>query len=196
MSAPDRPEVAEGFRYAYFRADANTGRLLDVTAMVSATLDLLRERGLLDAEELETRKAAALDALKHHFADRGMGVMYQHPERDKYSFAKQTGIDCEARVPLCKAACCRLPFALSRQDVEEGVVRWDFSRPYLIARTSDGCCQHLDGEKRCCTVYDRRPVPCRGYDCRDDRRIWIDFEKRIVNPRIEEPDWYKSEERA
>ena len=36
------------------------------------------------------------------------------------------------RVHLCKASCCRLPFALSRQDVEEGIVRWDLGQPYLI----------------------------------------------------------------
>jgi hypothetical protein len=23
---------------------------------------------------------------------------------------------------------------------------------------------------------------CRGYDCREDRRIWLDFEKRIPAP--------------
>lgn len=194
MSAPDRREIAEGFRYAHFRADANTGRLLDVAATITATLDLLQERGLLDPSELEQRKAAAVESLKERFADRGMGVMYQHPERDKYSFPLETPIDCEARVHLCKAACCRLPFALSRQDVEEGVVRWDFSRPYVIAHDADGCCHHLDRSKRCCSIYTQRPVPCRGYDCRNDRRIWSDFQRRIPNPRLDEPDWWKSED--
>jgi hypothetical protein len=32
-------------------------------------------------------------------------------------------------------------------------------------------------------------VPCRAFDCRQDRRIWLDFEARIVNPLIERPDW-------
>ena len=76
-----------------------------------------------------------------------MGVVYQKPEQDKYSFEGGAGIDCENRLHLCQAACCKLPFALSKQDVEEGVVRWDFSAPYLIAHGPDGYCQHLDQEK-------------------------------------------------
>jgi hypothetical protein len=31
-------------------------------------------------------------------------------------------------------------------------------------------------------VWQQRPIPCRGYDCRKDERIWLDFEKRIINP--------------
>ena len=33
------------------------------------------------------------------------------------------------------------------------------------------------------------PLPCRGYDCRKDKRIWLDFEQRIPNPAVERPDW-------
>jgi hypothetical protein len=40
-----------------------------------------------------------------------------------------------------------------------------------------------------CTVYDARPIPCRGFDCREDRRIWLDFEGRVPNPAVSDPDW-------
>jgi hypothetical protein len=33
-----------------------------------------------------------------------------------------------------------------------------------------------------CTVYDDRPGTCREYDCREDKRVWIDYEKRIPAP--------------
>ena len=33
-----------------------------------------------------------------------------------------------------------------------------------------------------CTAYDYRPSTCRTYDCREDRRVWIDFEARIPAP--------------
>jgi Putative zinc- or iron-chelating domain len=184
-----RDEIAEGLRYTHFRADANTAKLLEVTSFVYAAIDLLSEKGLLDIAELDERKKQAAANLMEKFSDRGMGVVYQKPEADKYAFRGGASIDCENHIHLCKAACCKLPFALSRQDVEEGIVRWEFSAPYLIAHGKDGYCQHLDREKKCCSVYAHRPLPCRGYDCRNDRRIWLDFENGVVNPKINDPDW-------
>jgi hypothetical protein len=29
-------------------------------------------------------------------------------------------------------------------------------------------------------VHGQRPEACRVYDCRNDKRIWKDFEKRIL----------------
>ena len=34
-------------------------------------------------------------------------------------------------------------------------------------------------------LYRRRPVACRAYDCRNEKRIWVDFEKKLVNPNLE-----------
>jgi len=189
MNTEARDEVAAGFRYAHFRADANTGKLLEVASFLYAAIDLLSQKGLLDIAELDERKKAAAAKLVEKFSDRGMGVVYQKPEQDKYSFEGGAKIDCENRIHLCQAACCKLPFALSKQDVEEGVVRWDFSRPYLIAHRPNGYCQHLDQEKKCCSVYAQRPVPCRGYDCRKDQRIWLDFENGTINPSVRESNW-------
>jgi Putative zinc- or iron-chelating domain len=61
----------------------------------------------------------------------------------------------------------------------------------MIARGADHYCAHLDRETHRCGVYAQRPIPCRGYDCRKDTRIWLDFEARVVNPLINEPDWPK-----
>jgi len=189
MNTEARDEVAAGFRYAHFRADANTGKLLEVASFLYAAIDMLSQKGLLDIAELDERKKEAAAQLVEKFSERGMGVVYQKPEQDKYSFESVAKIDCENRIHLCRAACCKLPFALSKQDVEEGVVRWDFSRPYLIAHGPDGYCQHLDQEKKCCSSYAHRPIPCRGYDCSRDKRIWLDFENRVINQSINDPDW-------
>ena len=189
MNSEARNEISEGLRYVHFRADANTSKLLEVAAFLYAAIDLLKEKGLLDLEQLDERKKEAASNLVAKFSERGMGVVYQKPEQDKYSFEGGAKIDCENRLSQCHAACCKLPFALSKQDVEEGIVRWDFSAPYVIARNPDGYCQHLDREKKCCSVYGQRPVPCRGYDCSKDKRIWLDFENYLINPRINDPDW-------
>jgi len=62
------------------------------------------------------------------------------------------------------------PFALSKQDVEEGLIHWEFGRPYLIAHDDDGYCVHLDRETYKCTAYEHRTVPCRGFGCQDNEK--------------------------
>jgi len=69
-------------------------------------------------------------------------------------------IDCESRLPLCRAACCRLSFALSKQDVREGIIRWNLEKPYVIAKDGDGYCIHLEKEAMSCSVWKSRP--CRA----------------------------------
>jgi hypothetical protein len=112
-------------------------------------------------------------------------VVYVTEGGDKYaSDTVPVEIDCAARLPLCHAACCRLRVPLTRQDLDEGVVQWDADRPYLNRQRADGYCVHCDPVGHRCHVYERRPGLCRTYDCRNDRRIWIDFEGRIPNPAV------------
>jgi hypothetical protein len=90
-------------------------------------------------------------------------------------------VPCSELMPICQARCCRLSFALSTEDLDEGVIRWDYGQPYLIRqRASDSYCVHNDPETHACTVHAQRPRVCRRYDCRNDARIWVDYEKRIV----------------
>ena len=100
----------------------------------------------------------------------------------KYAVAP-IDIPCAELIPLCRARCCKLSFALSTADLDEGVVRWDYARPYVIRqRKSDGYCTHNDPSSHACTVHLARPRACRAFDCRRDPRIWIDFENRIPAP--------------
>jgi Fe-S-cluster containining protein len=146
-------------------------------------IELLEEKGLLTFKELDDRQKVVNKRLVKKFADQGMGVIaLQEFKQDKYTYNEQVQIDCASRVRICRAACCRLDLALSRQDLEEGIVKWDLGRPYLIARDADDYCRHLDRATCRCAVWQQRPIPCRGYDCRQDERIWLDFEKRIINP--------------
>jgi hypothetical protein len=104
---------------------------------------------------------------------------------DKYAVEPSTP-PCDEVLHLCHARCCRLTFALSTGDLDEGVIRWDYGQPYLIRqRESDGYCVHNDPTTRGCTVHAFRPRVCRQYDCRKDPRVWIDFDKRIPAPNFE-----------
>jgi hypothetical protein len=38
---------------------------------------------------------------------------------------------------------------------------------------------HNDPSDHACTVHAHRPRVCRKYDCRDDKRIWLDYARRI-----------------
>ena len=131
-----------------------------VAAYIPRTLDEIRARDTLAGQRV------SLDA---------SGI-------SKYD-AETAAPPCAELMPLCKARCCTLSFALSTQDLDEGVIRWDYGQPYLIRqRASDRYCVHNDPATHACTVHAFRPRVCRSYDCRGDERIWLDYEKRILAP--------------
>jgi hypothetical protein len=188
---PDGPlpdDLRWGLVYAHDRANANTAELERAVATLEALVELLLEAGL-EPERLEEARARAAERVRARFVERGMAVMRQDFDVPKREFAGGVDIDCEARVHLCRAACCRLTVGLSGEDVAEGVLRWDPGNPYALARGDDGWCVHMERGSCRCTVYDARPIPCRGFDCRGDRRIWLDFEGRVPNPALADPDW-------
>ncbi len=180
-----RTEVAQGFVYSHSRANANSSKVLEVASFSYALIELLVERGVVSVEDLDERKRKHGEKILAKFNQAGVGVAVNKDDQDKYAFTGGVKIDCDARVSLCHAACCRLSFALSVQDVEEGKVRWELGRPYMNRRDADGCCHHLNRGTRACSVYEARPLVCRSYDCRKDARIWKDFDNRVVSPDLE-----------
>jgi len=180
-----RKEIVGGLTYTHSQANANTHRALETATFLFALVEVLAEKGVLTIEELDARKDEIADRVQRRFLSKGMGVVLQEPEQDKYAFAAEAQVDCENRVHLCKAACCRMLFPLSRQDIAERIVMWDLEAPYLIAQTEDGWCRHLDRAACKCTIREHRPIPCRAYDCRNDPRIWSDFANYTINPDLD-----------
>jgi Fe-S-cluster containining protein len=104
---------------------------------------------------------------------------------DKYTVPPipDGGPPCLELLPICRARCCGLDVALTAQDLDEGVLRWDRGNPYLLVQEPDDrLCTHLSRSGAGCTCYEQRPAICRQYDCRDDRRIWIDYAQKIPVP--------------
>lgn len=192
-SVPELPamysEVAQGLAYLHNRTNATTGRTLEAASFTYALIELLIEKGLISLDEIDERKKQVSERLLMRFIKHDVGVAIQEPEQDKYTFQQTVKIDCENRLHLCQAACCKMVFPLSYQDIAEGVIKWELSRPYRIAKEADGYCYHFDRQCKGCSVHDQRPIPCRAYDCRNDIRIWLDFENKIVNPKINDSDW-------
>ena len=181
-----RREAMSGFLYTHNRANSNTSGVLETASFLYALIELLQEKGLLTIEELDTRKDVVAKRMQKRFLDKGMGMHLQEPEQDKYKTEGLVEIDCAARVHLCKGVCCRLWFPLSMQDVDEGEVRWDMREPYIIAQDDEGYCKHLNRSNGHCGVYKCRPLPCRVFDCREDNRIWLDFENKVINPNLDD----------
>lgn len=177
-------EVSRGLLYTHTRINSITAKNIEVSSFLYALIEILNEKGLLTIEELDERKKQVAERLVRKFVESGVGLMYQDPEEDKYAFEKESVVDCEKRLDACRAICCKLPFALSRQDVKEGVISWEFGKPYLIAHGDDGYCVHLDRKTFQCAVREHRPLPCRGFGCQDNERwhVWTDYEKMILDP--------------
>jgi Fe-S-cluster containining protein len=171
-------DLDDGLKFVHTMEMQTKADVHETAATVYALLEELIARGLVDLRTFDERRQRT----RTREAERALQLAHVaiDPTPDKYQLEKLPDIDCEARIPLCKGRCCSFVFNLSRQDLDERVVNWDYSRPYQIRRRDDGYCTHSDEKTRGCTVYAHRPSVCRTYDCRNDKRIWKDFDQRII----------------
>jgi len=92
--------------------------------------------------------------------------------------------ECEARVHLCKQACCRIfEIHLNAVEAESGRYDWNPRSPSSLHKNHQGCV-HLAGGK--CMIYHNRPATCFTYSCKTDSRIWEDYEKMMLNPSLKQ----------
>jgi hypothetical protein len=171
-------DTERGLRFAHIMLMVGQGKGNEALAAIMALADLLVGKGIISEEEFDERRGQAQEQVANMAQPRvrlaAMG--------DKYTDEHTTEIDCAARIHLCHARCCTLNFYLTTQDLDEGVARWDYGNPYWIKRGEDGYRVHCDPASRACTIHPQRPHVCRLYDCRQDKRIWLDFEARIPAP--------------
>jgi len=113
-------------------------------------------------------------------ADRGIKVRLSMVD-DKYT-VESPDIDCASRIPLCGARCCSFDVMLSKQDLRERKLPFVVDQPYMLPRDPvSKRCACMD-DTGACVAYEYRPATCRTYDCREDARVWIDYEARIPAP--------------
>jgi Fe-S-cluster containining protein len=187
-------ELERQLRHASFFTQASLeqhGQLaskLDV--YVTSLVELLLDRGVIEADDLAkvvdaNRSAQAEQARAKYETNDGKlpawpTIMVRHDDPDE-PIAPEIEVDCEARMHVCKAVCCSLPFPLSAAEIEAGDVRWDLGHPYVIRQNADGYCTHNHRDTGRCDVYHKRPGVCRGYSCAEDTRIWADFDNMVLN---------------
>lgn len=174
---PPPEDVAEALRFLHLCDATLKDRVSEVSATVTALLETLVAEGHLPLDQYEQRKRlTVLREDKRATEEPGAELCDVADKRSQVAPV----IDCEARLPICKARCCKLEVVLSVEDLDERILRWEYRRPYHLGKRSDGyCVHHAEGG---CGVYADRPAQCRLYDCRNDRRIWLDFDARIPAP--------------
>ena len=178
---PDRMEkqLLQGLQFANLLGSINQEQLTANIILLQSLVELLIAKGLVHMNELEERKKSVGESLAQGNTETPHVQLMETP--DKYEPEHEVGVDCTSRIDVCQMMCCKLWFVLSVQDLTEGIVSWNCGMPYSIAQNEDGYCVHLDHCKGC-KIYPNRPLVCRSYSCRSDRRIWLDYENKVLNP--------------
>jgi Fe-S-cluster containining protein len=182
----DERQVTVGLGFCHNQINLLAQRLIEAGTEAGAVARSLLARGLITEEDLALHRAGERERIEEALNQDDFGIAISSEFPDKYTIAPEAipSIDCEDRYHLCHGACCALRFALSTQDLDEAVVRWELGRPYIIRHGTDGRCVHQERDTLHCAIYEKRPGVCRVYDCRKDTRIWTDFEQRVVNPKL------------
>lgn len=172
-------QVEGGNLFAHSALTEQAARINEAASVVNGLVGLLVQRGLIDGEELlaivESVREQTERAGQH--ANLGVTIRRDRPEET----GPGNDVDCEARLPYCRGACCSFHFPLSVAEIEAGgPLKWDLARPYFNRHNADGYCHRLDADHGC-TIYDERPSVCRQYTCVTDGRIWKDFDAMIPN---------------
>jgi Fe-S-cluster containining protein len=163
-------DFERGLRFSHVMMSINQHEGREGVIFAHALSEVLVDKGIVTKQELETMMAevsqqlAELPTLK---------VMLAKSE-DKYTSQHAVSINCASRIHLCKARCCTFAFYLTEQDLDEGIVRWDYGRSYWVQRRADGYCVYFQPGSMNCRIHANRP-----YDWREDERVWIDFEEMI-----------------
>ena len=72
----------------------------------------------------------------------------------------------------CHTLCCRLFVGLSFDDIDAGLQEQS-PQSMLLKQEKDGFCTYLGRDDHRCTVWDRRPLACRMYDCNKDPKLQV-----------------------
>jgi hypothetical protein len=184
----DAPVTREELERALRHSNAMVMSLRDEvlllgSQLVALTRELERRGQVSEDAVLEALPAVAEETRVADERASGPRIAIGPVGESKYE-VQPPDIPCAELLPLCEARCCQLGFPLTPQDLNECEVRWDYLAPYqILHRAHDRFCVHNDPATRRCELYDRRPLPCRVYDCRHDPRVWIDFERREMAPK-------------
>ncbi len=124
-----------------------------------------------DYQALSREEKLRIIRVMNKMMDMGMAAVYGDEDPDE----AEADVPCGSVIHLCKAKCCSFIFALTKEEVAQGLIKTNPDKPYFIARDKDKYCPHLDRNTLACGVWENRPLRCRRYDCRDFAEdVWTD----------------------
>jgi hypothetical protein len=177
--APLRHDMDDGLRFLHIMGMQVKTDLFEAQSKLYALVEELVAQGKIDLMSYEERRGRIRE--RELGRQVTMAFVQVGEDPDKYTASPLPDIDCASLIPICQARCCNMTFPLTPQDLDEGVLEWDYRNPYQIRHNAAGACVHKSEADHRCTVYDKRPAVCRTYDCRKDKRIWKDWENKIPN---------------
>lgn len=171
-------QTARGQMHVHSALGEHAEKLHEISGFLYGLIDVLLSKNIVTEDEIRPAISIAGDELrKYDPLDSAAVALRASSDRPTLPVV----VDCSARLPVCKAVCCKLDFALSVDELESGSVKWDLGRPYFIRHDPDGCCTHRDQQTGSCTIYENRPAVCRSYSCANDARIWTNFDAMELN---------------
>jgi Fe-S-cluster containining protein len=173
-------QVERGSLFTHTIMSQNTDQIHEVETFLYGVIDALIEKGIVTQDEVLQSASRVRQEMEEKGQAIGPGLALRIEENgvERDGFAP---VNCSERLPICRAACCKLSFVLTAEEAESGRVKWDLGKPYYVRQESTGYCHHLDMNDKVCSVYENRPGCCRRYSCARDERIWKDFDKVILN---------------
>jgi Fe-S-cluster containining protein len=172
-------QVEHGSLFVHAALTEHASRANQIEAVVNGLADLLVRLDVVSTADLVDSVETTRKVITKAGKQLSLGVAIRGDAESVTIPADE--IDCEARIPFCKAVCCRLRFPLTVAEIESGPVKWELGRPYFNRQAPNGYCHCFDDSAHGCTVYEDRPAPCRQYSCASDERIWKDFEGMVIN---------------
>ena len=172
-------QVERGHLFEHTALGTSFLRLGEAETFLHGLLDLLLAKGIVNEDELRTAVEGVRQELteRGHLSGAGAAIGVENPA----GAAPPLVVDCDKRMHICHAVCCKLQFALTIPEIESGKIKWDLGRPYFIRQEEDSYCTHNDSQTGGCRIYDDRPAICRSFSCANDKRIWKNFEKMELN---------------
>ncbi len=182
-AAVTREELERALRHSNAMVASLRDDVLILGSQLVALTRELERRGHVREEDVLAALPAVTDETRVTAEKSGGLRVNIGPNRESKYDAEPPDVPCAELLSTCQARCCQLGFTLNTQDLNECEVRWDYLDPYsILQRTSDRYCVHNDVDSKQCQLYEQRPLPCRKFDCRDDPRVWSDFDKRELAP--------------
>lgn len=121
---------------------------------------------VLTSPHLEMRRKA-IDLLLSWRSNSAMELFFQ--KISKYD-APPIEVNCTNGILCgCQAFCCKFFVRITDEDLADGVQSHP-GLPYMIRITPDGC-YALDTKTGRCTIWEKRPLNCRLYSCKTDKRV-------------------------